>query len=155
MFRAFAWSSGLLRACASLGAAVTAVGLTAVVPSPAVAADDCPNAAVRAQQNATDLLDCRAYELVNPAGNDIGEVNRVPNISDDGNTAVYSSVVLGNDAFGGATSSISVARRDPEGWTSSSADPRSAGALPDSTNIVALTEAIAFSSDYSKALVNS
>lgn len=155
MCNALARSRAIARACVLLGAATTALGLTVTVPSAAVAADGCPNAAVRAQQKATDLPDCRAYELVNPPGNDIGEVNRVPNVSDDGETAVYNSVVLGNDAFGGATSSISVARRGPGGWTSASADPRSAGALPDNTNIVALTEAIAFSSDYSKALVNS
>jgi hypothetical protein len=155
MCNAPAWSRVVARACVLLGAATIALGLAVALPSAAVAADGCPNAAVRAQQKATDLADCRAYELVNPPGDDIGEVNRVPNVSDDGETAVYSSVVLGNDAFGGATSSISVARRGPGGWTSASADPRSAGALPDSTNIVAQTEVIAFSSDYTKALVNS
>jgi hypothetical protein len=154
MCNALARSRAIARACVLLGAAATALGLAVTVPPAAVAADGCPNAAVRAQQKATDLPDCRAYELVNPPGDDIGEVNRVPNVSDDGETAVYSSVVLGNDALGGATSSISVARRGPGGWTSASADPRSAGALPDNSNL-GLTEVIAFSLDYRKALVSS
>jgi hypothetical protein len=152
MIRAITGPSAVTRVCLTLGPVLAAFGLAGPFASPAAAADSCPNAAVRAQQNATRLPDCRAYELVNPSGNDIGEVNRVPNMSDDGNTVVYTSVVLGNDALGGGTSSISVARRGTDGWTSTSADPTSLTAGPDHQGT---TEVISFSSDYSKALLMS
>lgn len=119
--------------------------------STSAAADSCPNAAVRAQQNATALPGCRAYELVNPATDDIGEVNRIPLISDDGETVVYTSVILPDSAIGGGVSSIAVARRGVGGWSSVSADPFSYGALWQHTGA---TEAIVFSKDFTKGLLN-
>jgi hypothetical protein len=118
------------------------------------ATDSCPNAAVRAQQLATglpSLPDCRAYEIVNPPSNDIGEANRVPFSADDGDTLAYLSVLPGDDSFGGGVSSMSVARRTASGWTSSSADPVSLGAIADSTG---LTEPRGFSPDFSRALIS-
>jgi hypothetical protein len=93
-----------------------------------VAADSCPNAAVRAQQEATALPDCRAYEIVNPLGVDFGETNRLAAISDDGNIAAFSTVLPSDGAFGNGVSSTWVGRRGPTGWTSISADATSAGA---------------------------
>jgi hypothetical protein len=127
---------------------VTAFGLSAA----AADADNCPNAAVRDQQGATALPDCRAYEVVNPTTDDIGDVNRVPTISDDGNIASYMSVVPGNDAQGGAIASTSLARRTATGWTSVSADLTSSGAIYLQT---ASTVPLAFSSDFSRVLMTS
>jgi hypothetical protein len=147
-----AGSRGLRRLRLAVWGAGVALGLGCWAGSPAaLGADNCPNAAVRAQQNSTYLPDCRAYELVNPATDDIGEVNRVPLISDDGETVLYTSVILGNSALGGGVSSLSVARRGADGWSRVSADPFSYGALWQGTG---LTEAIVFSKDFTKGLLN-
>jgi hypothetical protein len=114
--------------------------------------EDCPNEAVRQQQASTFLPECRAYEIVNSPGLDSGEANRVPSVADDGETVAYSSVILGDDSFGGGVSSISVARRGPGGWTQENANPATRGALWQGTGI---TEAITFSSDFRMALIGS
>jgi hypothetical protein len=135
-----------------LATSTVSVGLLLAAPLPsAIASDPCANAEVRAQQSSTRLPDCRAYELLNPATDDIGEVNRVPMISDDGDTVVYTSAVPPDSALGAGTSSLSVARRGARGWSSLSADPFSYGALWQHTGI---TEPIVFSADFTKGLVN-
>ena len=52
----------------------------------------------------------------------------------------------GNDALGGGVASISVARRGPDGWKSTSADPLASGG---STNGTGFTAPKAFSPDFS------
>jgi hypothetical protein len=136
-----------VQACLAASAVTAGIGLIA---GSAAAADSCPNAAVRAQQQVTALPDCRAYELVNPATDDVGEVNRVPFSADDGNTLAYVSVIPGDDALGGGVNAISVARRTTGGWRSVSADPVSRGAIYQLTGV---TSPVAFSPDFGKALL--
>jgi hypothetical protein len=133
---------------ATLALALTTTAYAAAGTT-AAPADLCPNAAVRAQQNANNLPDCRAYELVNPPGDDVGEVNRMPYASDDGNVVTYMSVIPGNDAFGAGVSSTAVARRTATGWSSESADMASLGPIYGKTG---LSSPKAFSPDFSRAL---
>ncbi|HSS43434.1 MAG TPA: fibronectin type III domain-containing protein [Solirubrobacterales bacterium] len=112
--------------------------------------ETCPNAAVRAQQDSTFLPECRAYEIVNNPGLDLGDVNRVVYTSDDGDVVVYLSVVPGNDALGAGLNQITVARRTPSGWNLTSADPRALGPVAYSTGFI---EVKAFSTDFSLEVV--
>jgi hypothetical protein len=132
------------------GTAVAALGVAWALPSPAVAADTCPNAAVRAQQGSSSLPDCRAWEIVNRNTDDVNEANRVSNMADDGNTAVYLSAIPTDISLGGGVAAISVARRSATGWTSVSADPFSLAGLGGNTGI---TTPRVFSLDYKRALI--
>ena len=88
----------------------------------AAAADSCPNAEVRAQQVATFLPECRAYELVSPVkkyASEAGAPHGYPHYaisSPDGNRVVYGT-------FGPVTSTprgiqfTSRGERGPNGWT--------------------------------------
>jgi hypothetical protein len=125
-------------------------GLSGWLTTGVAGADSCPNAAVRAQQKATHLPDCRAYEIVNPSTTDVSEVNRVSNISDDGTYVAYMSVVPGDAARGAATAATAVATRGSTGWTSVSSDPISQDAI---FNQTATSMPRIFSPDFSKELL--
>jgi hypothetical protein len=84
--------------------------------------ESCPNAAVRQQQGATWLPSCRAFELVNPPGVDLGEVVRTPTASDDGTHAPYMSMVAPDAALGAQLGYTAIATRGPAGWSSSDAN---------------------------------
>lgn len=115
------------------------------------AAESCPNKAVREQQGSTFLPECRAYEIVNTPGLDLGEANRVPWSSDDGNHVVYGSVIPGDQANGAGVSSFTIAHRTPQGWIRESIDPLSQGGI---SGITGVTDFRAVSSDFSRALVS-
>src|SRR3981189_2365128 len=60
----------------------------------AEAADLCPNATVRAQQDAAHLSDCRAYEMVSPtdkAGYDVRRATGTIRSSADGDAVTYNT----------------------------------------------------------------
>jgi hypothetical protein len=133
--------------CSPLAVGVLGVGMF-FPPQAFSAADSCPNAAVRAQQGATALPDCRAYELVNPPGVDFGETNRVAAISDDGNVAAFMTVLPSDGAFSNGIASTWVGRRGAAGWTSVSADPSTVGSSLLSGEVVPR----AFSPDFTKFL---
>ena len=112
-------------ACAARGAAAAAaLALAAAIAPPAAqAADDpCPNAALRAQQGASHLPDCRAYELVSPPNKNGNAVSGVWAVHPSGDRIAY--VAIG--AFPGSLSSLTadfVAHRGADGWTTTAVNP--------------------------------
>lgn len=120
-------SPGRRGVVAAIAGAVAALALA--VPA-AQAADDCPNAAVRAAQNGSQLPECRAYEQVSDTfknGNAIR--NDLQAISPGGGLLMY----VNNTTFGDALSNVvsrEVARRGPTGWTSTSLLPPLTDRLP-------------------------
>jgi hypothetical protein len=134
-----------------MGAVTAALGLSGPLAAPAMAADSCPNAAVRAQQHATGLPQCRAYELINTPGLDLGDVNRIVYSTDDGDASAYVSVGAADDAIGAGVASISVARRGAGGWSSINADPFATGVSLAGTGF---TGTKTFSDDLSRVLVD-
>ncbi len=123
------------------------------------AADSCPNAAVRAQQSAGYLPNCRAYEQVSPgnkAGADVngdavsggssGEVLAAPS----GAAAAYSSFGAFANAPSGGWPSWYRAVRGATGWSSSALTPASVAGGTPPANTPAVT---ALTSDLSKAIV--
>jgi hypothetical protein len=107
--------------------AVAALALTAPVAS---AADDCPNAAVRAAQNGAKLPECRAYEQVSaPFKNGNAIRSDLLAVSPDGGQLMYQN----NTTFGDALSNLlsrNVARRGAGGWSSTSVVPPFTGRVP-------------------------
>lgn len=76
-----AWTLAALAAGGLLAAGAAAPG--------ALAADGCPNAAVRAQQNATHLPNCLAYERVSPAEKN-GATPNLEAVREDGDRVLFS-----------------------------------------------------------------
>lgn len=122
------------RRVAGGAAALLALGAAlAAVPAPVVAADGggCANAAIRAQQGADGLPDCRAFELVSPQakGNtDVaGEVFRsATQASVDGNAVVFSSTgAIPGATRGGALPFTYRAVRGAGGWATEAVTPPS------------------------------
>lgn len=101
-------------------AAACAATLPALAPPAATAADPCPNAAVRQQQNAQHLPDCRAFEQVSPAsksGYQVGN-NEYPSsqvlISADGSRVTYATLYAVTGISG--AQSGHAATRTSTGW---------------------------------------
>jgi hypothetical protein len=114
------------------------------------AGDTCSNAAVRTQQSSQYLPECRAYEIVSNPGLDLGDVNRVPYASDDGDYVSYLSVGADNGALGAGVASNTVAHRTPGGWVRTSADGKATGVVAYGTGF---TGPKVFSPDFSRFLV--
>lgn len=125
--------------------------LLATLGSAVASADDCSNAAVRAQQASAYLPECRAYEMVSNPGLGLGDASRVPAMSNDGTIVAYTAPLPDEISLGGGTVTIGVARRGPSGWSRESGDPFTYGSL---TGNLGLTEPITFSPDFTKELVN-
>ena len=102
-------------------AAATALSLTTAPAS----ADDCPNAALRAQNNSTQLPDCRAYELVSPVFKE-GFAAAPIGFTDDGRLSYlsngnYANNGNGNGGFPGGNAYL--ATRTGSGWSTSALAP--------------------------------
>lgn len=112
---------------ANAWAAAAAVGLLLAVgltTAPVATADACDNAALRAQNNSTELPDCRAYEMVSPSYK--GGFPVLPGTasvgSDETIVSYQSRGAFAGNAQGNPTSTYH-AKRSTAGWLTSSLDP--------------------------------
>jgi hypothetical protein len=111
-------SSGLLRLAGTLGTlacmSIAGLGLSA---APALAlAEECPNAARRAENNSTRLPECRAYETVTPRYTE-GFPVQPRGYTDDGIFA-YSSIGKFVGSRNGQVGEMYLATRSAAGWSS-------------------------------------
>jgi hypothetical protein len=97
--------------------AAIAAGLLSVgSASPAVAADTCSNAAVRAENASTQLPDCRGYEMVTPPYKEGFPAYASPGLFNDEGVLIYGST--GSFAGNGRAVLVNAYRatRSPAGW---------------------------------------
>jgi hypothetical protein len=136
-----------------LAAAVAAaLSLTAV---PALA-DDCPNAALRAQNNSTQLPDCRAYERVSPEFKE-GFASAPVGFSDEGRLAYLSNgnyANNGNGFAGNPGGNGYLASRTGSDWSTKGLAPAGPDFIPTSPALAYQGQAVAkaFSSDLRSSL---
>jgi len=134
------------------------VGLAAFLGTGASSAADgaCPNEAIRVQQHATNLADCRAYEKVSPADKGFGDIvgdGLTTIASASGDAVAFNSRAQFAGAVGSGVSGQTqyVARRGEAGWTTSAITPMP---RPESLQtFFAATKAQIFSKDLSTAVV--
>jgi hypothetical protein len=103
-----------------------AIGLTAIFGGGSAAAAGCSNEAVRAQQGAAHLPECRAFEQVSPVEKGVSEIDiRSPHVqaAPQGGAVSFGSL---NSLPGAASSPIQsayVARRGATDWSTTQIDP--------------------------------
>jgi hypothetical protein len=116
----------LTRRAASVLAALAAIATAALSLTAAPAlADDCPNAALRAQNNSTQLPDCRAYELVSPVFKE-GFSPAPTGFTDDGRLTYISNGNYANNGMGAAANpggNMYLATRGGGGWVTKGLAP--------------------------------
>jgi Tol biopolymer transport system component len=83
--------------------------------------DECPNAALRAQNKSSELPECRAYEMVTPSYKE-GFSFSQQGFSDDGRVAFWSTGNFADSQAGGLYNQY-VASRGSGGWTTESWGP--------------------------------
>jgi hypothetical protein len=118
----------LARRAASALTALAAIATTALSLTAAPAlADDCPNAVLRAQNNSTELPDCRAYEQVTPVFKEA--LPPAPAGVADGGRLVYvsSGNFAGNGNGTGAVpgGNLYLGTRTGSGWSTKALSPPS------------------------------
>jgi hypothetical protein len=105
------------RPLAALAAVVASVVGLGLASAPAMA-DSCPNAALRVQNNSTQLPDCRAYEMVSPVFKE--GFQAIPTDFTDEGRVVYQSngnfAGNGNGSATGTGGNQYVAVRSASGW---------------------------------------
>jgi len=99
--------------------------LSAGTASPAVAADTCANAAVRAQTGSAALPDCRAYEMVSPPYKEGFPVN-LRAFSDDGIVSYRSPGTFAGNPSGVLLAKGYYATRSAAGWITTAPSPHEA-----------------------------
>ncbi len=88
------------------------------------AAGTCPNEAVRSQQRATYLPECRAYELVSPPGALIDPASSMSGqAAIDGGAVVWSSYYPPESEAGAAGGMYFLSRRGANGWQTEATVP--------------------------------
>jgi hypothetical protein len=112
---------------AAVAASVVSLGLGSV---PAMA-DDCPNEALRAENNSTQLPECRAYELVSPVFKE-GFAPLIQGFADD-RLAFAANGNYANNGYGGSAATggnqyISV--RSASGWITKAPGPSAPDYFP-------------------------
>lgn len=106
--------------------AIAALAGLSVFAAPAAAADNCGNAAIRAEQNSAFLPDCRAYEMVTPPDKVGGQADSKLGfaVSESGDKMVYQSLQAFADSVGAGVVSDYLATRGPDGWATRAISPR-------------------------------
>jgi hypothetical protein len=138
-------------------AAVSAVALS-LTPAPALA-DDCPNAALRAQNNSTQLPDCRAYEVVSPQFKE-GFATAPTGFTDDGRLSYLSNgnyANNGNGSGGYPAGNAYLATRTGSSWSTTALTPSGPDFVPISTGepfLPGASKPLAYSSDLRSTLWN-
>jgi len=126
---------------------------TSLEPAPS---ESCPNEAIRSQQSATALPDCRAYEKVSPeekGDEDIVGDGETTVASTSGDAVAYSSRAQFAGAVGSGVSGQTqyLARRGAGGWSTTAITPMP---RPDAAQtFFAATKLQVFSTDLSRAVV--
>jgi hypothetical protein len=122
--------------------------------TPVRSVDTCPNATIRARQDATFLANCRAYEMVSPADKSMGDINFTSSrsrSSTDGNVATFASQA----AFAGSASAPSLvqylSRRGMSGWSVEAISPPQD---PNSANVLRKLVYQEFTDDLSAAILD-
>ena len=118
-------------------AAAALATLSAFTGSAAAAAPDlCPNAAIRGQQHAAYLPDCRAFEQVSPVDKNGYPIFDLRSItfgrvasSSDGNSAIYPSWGTFADSESGLPTQYRSQRTD-QGWMATAVSPAPKGPYP-------------------------
>jgi len=88
--------------------------------------ESCPNDAIRAQESAANLPDCRAYEQVSPVDKDGFDVaSPAQAVAADGNSIAYASrgAFAGEQSNAGAPINEYLATRDGSGWSTQGLEP--------------------------------
>jgi hypothetical protein len=138
-------------AAAALAAVVASVVGLGLASAPAMA-DDCPNAALRAQNNSTQLPDCRAYELVSPVFKE--GFQAIPTDFTNEGRVVYQSngnfAGNGNGSATGVGGNQYVAVRSATGWSTQALAP--AGPAYDFNITQVGARSVRFSSDLRSSL---
>lgn len=109
---------------AALAASTVGLGMAS---APAMA-ENCPNAALREQNNSTQLPDCRAYELVTPVFKE-GFAPFMEAITDDGRVGFISNGNISDNELGcasGTGCNSYVAARSSSGWSTTALAPSGA-----------------------------
>ena len=139
-------------------ACLCALGLAALLGSGAASAGAdaaCPNEAIRSAQHATDLGDCRAWEMVSPVdknGNEVMADGVTSFSSTSGDAFTYAAHAVFGDAVGSGSVGIAnyLARRTAAGWLNHGITPES---RPEAVQILfSGTRTEVFSDDLSRAL---
>jgi Tol biopolymer transport system component len=100
---------------------VLVVSLLAAVPASPALADECANAALRAQNDSSGLPDCRAYEMVSPSYKQgFGITPRT--FSDNGTVSYTSTGSFAGNGLGQLNNQYA-AVRSPAGWTTTAMNP--------------------------------
>ncbi len=108
------------RAAGALAALATVATAALTLTAAPALADDCPNAALRAQNNSAQLPDCRAYEQVSPEFKE-GFVAVPTGFTDDGRLSYDSNGNFSDNGWGfgsGAGGNAYLATRTGSGWSS-------------------------------------
>ena len=104
--------------------AAAAAATLSLAAAPALAGD-CPNAALRAQNNSTQLPDCRAYELVSPVFKE-GFASALTGFTDDGRVSYLSNGNFADNGLGAAAlpgGNQYMAVRSASGWATTALAP--------------------------------
>ena len=133
--------------------AATTASLFAVGAAPALAAEACPNAAVRTQQGAQGLPDCRGYEMISPPDKNGSPAQRILPVSSDGSMLLFNKVTSDPGSAGAQATVSTVGRRTASGWVLTDATASSYLTSPDNAVGSHTTTPLVASSAFDRLLV--